>query len=90
MRKILRSTVKTYMHDVLLRARDDKDLNQDEMAYSLSMSTRAYAAFEAGSSCCGFMTFLIFVLRYCPDRITFLVGLFDTLDEALSIKNTAR
>ena len=88
MRKVLHSVFKAYMHDTMLKTRDRIDLNQDEMAYSLSMSTRAYAALESGSSCCGLFTLIIFVLIYCPDRADFFTGLFDAFDEALKTTST--
>ena len=71
MRKVLRSVFKAYMHDTLLKTRDILDLNQDEMAYSLYMSTRAYAALEAGSSCCGLSLLLSLFLYTARTEQTF-------------------
>lgn len=80
MKKSFRKLIKDYLRVSSLQTRDALRLTQEQMAAQLLMSTRSYAKLEAGHSCCSLATILIFLSRCCPDRRSFLDGLFDLLD----------
>jgi len=75
MRKKLSDILKRFLREQLLQARDQLHYTQEEMAHLLLMSTRSYASLESGESCCGIITFLLFLMRCCPDPIELLVKL---------------
>ncbi|MGI6201135.1 MAG: hypothetical protein ACOYJA_10225 [Christensenellales bacterium] len=80
MRKRLHAALKAYFRAELLKARTSLDLAQEEMAHLLDVSVRAYVALEGGKSCCGLITFLLFLHRGCPDPLSFLMGLFNMIE----------
>lgn len=83
MRKRFQTIVQTAFRSELLKTRHELSFTQEEMAHLLFMSTRSYASIEAGCSCCGLITFLIFLTHYCFDPIDFLIRLTVELDKAL-------
>lgn len=63
MRKQFLAAFKAYFRAELLKTRNALGLTQEEMAHRLHVSTRAYTALEGGRSCCGLVTFLIYLCR---------------------------
>ena len=82
MKSEIRDILKVYFRNNLLAARGLANIPQDEMAYRLGISTRAYTALEDGDSCCGITTFLSFLIHACPDPNTFWEELLELLKEA--------
>lgn len=82
MREQYRDVIKTYFRAELLKTRHKLAYSQEEMAYCLAMSTRAYVALEGGRSCCGLLTFIIFLCRCCLDKQAFLAGLFALFEDS--------
>ncbi len=82
MRTDFHDIFKNYFRSQLLQARG-KAFTQERAASVLYMSVRAYAALEGGESCCGLITFLLFLRFICPNREVFLEGLFQEWDNAI-------
>ena len=82
MREQFHDIFRNYFRSQLLQSRGDA-FTQERAAAVLHMSVRAYAALEGGESCCGLITFLLFLRFICPDRESFLEGLFQEWDRAV-------
>lgn len=80
MRNQLYVALKHFLRCELLKSRTALNLSQESMAHILSMSTRAYTDLESGKTCCGLITFLLFLRHCCADRQAFLNKLFDLPD----------
>lgn len=80
MRNQLYLALKHFMRCELLKSRTALNFSQESMAHTLSMSTRAYTDLESGKTCCGLITFLLFLRHCCADQQAFLNKLFDLLD----------
>lgn len=81
MRNCIYSEFKNYFRSVLLETRATLGITQEQMAARLLMSPRNYAGLESGKSCCGTVTFLLFLFRCCPDRNAFLSRLSALLEQ---------
>lgn len=80
MRNQLHMALKHFLRCELLKSRTALNLSQESMAHILFMSTQAYTDLESGKTCCGLITFLLFLRHCCPDRMAFLNELFVLLD----------
>lgn len=82
MKQKLYKDLKAYLRAELLTCRAKLNISQEEMAYRLLMSTRAYAALESGKSCCSLITAALFLSRCCTNRSAFMEGLFNIFEAA--------
>ena len=82
MRKQMKRTVMKYVCEEMKKTRAYLSMTQAEMAAQLGISTRGYRNLEAGRSCCGLLTLLLFWKRCCLDRETFLYGLWEAIETA--------
>lgn len=82
MREQFYDIFKSYFRSQLLQSRGGA-FTQERAAVLLHMSVRAYAALEGGESCCGLITFLLFLRFICPSQEAFLKGLFEEWDKAV-------
>lgn len=80
MKKHFYNKLKAYMRCELLKTRERLNINQEEMAHRLLISSRAYASLEGGKSCCSLLTVVLFISRCCIDRQYFLDGLISVLE----------
>ena len=64
MRKRYEKVLKNFFHHELLCCREQLGLSQEEMAHTLSISTRSYFDLEHGKSFCSLFTFLLFLRIY--------------------------
>ncbi len=72
MRESCADVLRVRFRHKLITVRADMKLTQDEMAQLLSMSLRSYTELERGKSGCSATTLVLFLIRICPDPITFL------------------
>lgn len=72
MRKDYQEIIKKTFHRHLIQRRAAMNLTQAEMAVILEMDVRSYADLDRGRSCCGTLTFALFLLRCCDDPLKLL------------------
>ena len=80
MKSKIKTKVKEYCRAALLASRGST-ITQEQMAAKLGISVRAYQNLESGKSCIGIYTLCMYLLYAYPDRMAFVSGLFDLLDE---------
>ncbi len=75
MRKECQKVLKKQFHIHLIRSRDRLGITQSQMACRLHMACRSYIELDHGTSCCGGLTFMLYLIYICADPIGFLVEL---------------
>ena len=80
MKKHCRTAMKDFFRTQVILTRDRLRLTQSQMARKLWIEDRSYAALESGESCCGALTFALFLIYCCDDPILFLKKLRKTLE----------
>ena len=73
-------SMKQCFRNELRKTRVDRNLSQEEMAYTLSISTRSYSDLEHGKSFCSLFTFLLFLNIYGDNDFSFVERILSHLD----------
>jgi len=84
MKSDYRTALKNFFRVQLIQTRDVLGLTQAKMAKNLLIEDRSYVALESGDSCCSALTFVLFLVYYCPNPTEFLNKLRKELEEARS------
>lgn len=84
MREIYNNSLKKYLSTEMLLARDKSNLSQAEMAEALEVCIRAYADIEHGNSLCSTLTFVLYLIKFCPDVTKLVKDLEELINRAYS------
>ena len=74
------ASMKQCFRNELRKTRVDRNLSQEEMAHTLSISTRSYSDLEHGKSFCSLFTFLLFLSIYGDNHLSFVELMLSHLD----------
>ncbi len=88
MNQIYRTTLKRILCEQIGNTRISMELTQDKMAEQLMMDVRSYSDIDRGISMCGTLTFVLFLLHFCPDPTLLLREIrvaFDAIDQEAEI-----
>lgn len=78
------TSMKQCFRNELRKTRVDRNLSQEEMAHTLSISTRSYSDLEHGKSFCSLFTFLLFLNIYGDSYFSFVELMLSHLDTGSS------
>lgn len=86
MKRLYLKVLKHYLHKQFKDTRKRLGLTQAKMAEKLEIDTRSYSDIDNGKSLCSTLTFILFLLYYCPDLMKLLEEIRKILEDA---KNSA-
>ena len=91
--QIYRTTLKRILCEQIGSTRVSLDLTQDKMAEQLMMDVRSYSDIDRGISMCGTLTFVLFLIHFCPNPILLLNEIqmaFEAIDQELETSRNTK
>lgn len=86
MRNTYTDIIKTHFRRKLVAVRTDLNITQCEMSQNLSMSLRSYSDLENGKCGCSTTTFVLFLIKVCPDPMGFIEELRKAIDHEFELE----
>lgn len=86
MRNTYANIIRTHFRRKLVSVRTSLNMTQCEMSQNLSMSLRSYSDLENGKCACSTTTFVLFLIKVCPDPIGFIEELRKAIDHEFELE----
>ena len=81
MRNLYKEELKTICHKHIILAKPQINLTQAQMAEYFVMDIRSYADIDSGRSSCGLLTFVLYLIYFCPDLDNFIDEIRDSFEK---------